>query len=253
MMPRPVPKYRSAIIAACVVLLLVAAGAVYLRFQSQSGRTAFARRVAELSPGGAPPETIDGLVKAIALYEGEIERITDAATKASIYWKLLASRYIEKGMYGPALSALSSAVAYNPEDATLQYMAGLSAAMLAKVGVEDGDEAKSAAAYFARAEKAYLRSIAIDPKYDRPRYGLGVLYVFELGRPEEAIPHLEIYLQMESKDTDAMFVLARAYYMTRKFQKAIGLYDRVIASTNDANRKAEAEANKAKALGALYE
>jgi tetratricopeptide (TPR) repeat protein len=98
--------------------------------------------------------------------------------------------------------------------------------------------------YFSLAEQAYLRAIELDAGYGRPRYGLGILYVFELDRPAEAIPHLERYLEISKNNVDAMFVLARAYYVNGQNQQALELYERIPSLTKDPKKQTDAENNK---------
>ena len=50
-----------------------------------------------------------------------------------------------------------------------------------------------------------------------------------------------------------MFVLARAYYTTYEFEKAVDMYDRIIKTTTSAEKKAQAEANKRQVLETAYE
>ena len=88
--------------------------------------------------------------------------------------------------------------------------------------------------------------------YVRALYGLGVLYVFELDEPAKAIPYLEKLLTIDTKHIDAMFVLARAYYSTFEFDKAVQMYDKIIATSNSEETKSNAEANKKIALEAAY-
>ena len=83
-------------------------------------------------------------------------------------------------------------------------------------------------------------------------YALGVLYVFELDEPAKAIPYLEKLLTIDTKHIDAMFVLARAYYSTFEFDKAVQMYDKIIATSKSEETKANAEANKKIALEAAY-
>ena len=94
--------------------------------------------------------------------------------------------------------------------------------------------------YFKLSENSYLRALELDITYTRPMYGLGILYVFELDRPNDAIGHLERYLQIQQSDTSAMFVLARAYFMIENFTKAAELYGRIADRTKDKNIKEEA-------------
>jgi tetratricopeptide (TPR) repeat protein len=105
--------------------------------------------------------------------------------------------------------------------------------------------------YYTLAEEGYLRAIALDERYVRPMYGLGVLYTFELGRPQEAIPYLLRCLDI-SPDTDAMFVLARAYYMIEAYREAVEVYDRIIGFTKDPAKQNEAQINRQMVLDLIY-
>jgi tetratricopeptide (TPR) repeat protein len=115
-----------------------------------------------------------------------------------------------------------------------------------------GNAETEAGHFFTLSENAYLRAIELDPDYPKPRYGLGVLYTFELDRPADAIPHLTRYLQIISSDVQVMFVLARAYYMTEQYDEAIELYDRIIARSKDPKVKAEAQNNRETVRGQMY-
>ena len=75
-----------------------------------------------------------------------------------------------------------------------------------------------------------------------------MLYVFNLARPAEAIPYLERYLDINKSDTDGMFVLAAARYMTEDYEAAIVLYDKIIGITKKSEIKKQAEANKQQVL-----
>lgn len=219
--------------------ILVAGGLIFWFYQRYSSWGALATRIAEMGPAGRPPQTVEELQKAIATYEGRIERYVRDAAQLGIYWKILAVRLMDKKMYGEALDALERAIHFYPEDPSLQYMKGLSAAIMAK-----STTGKERSAFFSQAEQAHLRALEIDPTYHRSRYALGVLYVFELNTPERAIPHLEMLLEQQKKDVDAHFVLARAYYETGQYRKALDLYDRILSITKVAEKRRQAEENK---------
>ena len=243
-----------------IVLALLILGAVgsliYFMYQSGSTKTnrELAKRMAEISPRGGPPETIDGLRQAISLYEDQIERNIREGAQTGVYWKILATRYADRNMHNDALDALERAIYYNTEDAALYYLTGVSAASVAKsvVGFSTSAE-RERDHYYKLAEKSYLRALEIDITYTRPMYGLGVLYVFELDRPHDAIVYLERYLQILTSDVSAMFVLARAYYVTENFSRAIELYDRIVDRTKDKNIREEALNNKDIIMGMMYE
>jgi cytochrome c-type biogenesis protein CcmH/NrfG len=76
--------------------------------------------------------------------------------------------------------------------------------------------------------------------------------VFELNRPEEAVPHLEKYLEISRNDVDAMFVLARAWFMIGNFQSAADLYTRIISLTKDEDKRREAQNNRFAAMERLH-
>jgi tetratricopeptide (TPR) repeat protein len=233
--------------------LLLIAGlilGIYLA-ERQKSRHELARRIAELSPRGGIPATVEGLRQAIAIYEEAVEEHVRDAAQTGTYWKILAVRLADRGMHLDALDALDQAIRYNGEDPTIFYLTGVSAAIVAKNALGFPLEALPQAGiqaernhYFAMAERAYLRALELDRDYAKPLYGLGILYIFELDRPAEAVPHLEKYLELMSRDLDAMFALARAYYMIDDYEKAVDLYDRIMVSTKDTVQQTEARNNR---------
>jgi tetratricopeptide (TPR) repeat protein len=240
-----------------LAVVLVIAGVilgVYL-VERQKSRYELARRIAELSPRGGIPVTIEGLRKAIAIYEEAVEEHVRDAAQTGAYWKILAVRLADKGMHRDALDALDMSIRYNGEDPTIFYLTGVSAAIVAKNALGFSPSQAGIGAeqdhYFAMAERAYMRAIELDDAYAKPRYGLGILYTFELERPAEAVPQLERYLELMSRDVDAMFALARAYYMIDNYEKAVDLYDRIVVSTKDTAKQAEARNNRDYILGRM--
>jgi len=239
------------------ILIIAAVGSlIYFMYQRGSTRSnrELARRIAEISPRGGPPETIEGLRQAIALYENQIERNIREAAQTGVYWKILAMRLADRNMDNDALEALERAIHYNSEDASLFYLTGVSAAKVAKniIGFSAAFE-RERERYFNLAENAYLRAMELDITYTRPMYGIGVLYVFELDRPDDAIVYLERYLQILPSDVSAMAVLARANFMIQNYSRAIELYERIADRTKDNRLKEEALLNKDIIQGMLYE
>ncbi|MDR3147222.1 MAG: tetratricopeptide repeat protein [Treponema sp.] len=252
-------KLKRGTVPALVVLLALVGLVLGLYLvERQKSRYELARRIAELSPRGAIPTTVEGLRQAIAIYEEALEEHVRVAAQTGTYWKILAVRLADKGMYRDALDALDMAIRYNGEDPTLFYLTGVSAATVAKNALGFSRESSAGAAlqaerdhYYAMAERAYLRAIELDAAYAKPRYGLGILYTFELERPAEAIPQLERYLELMSRDLDAMFTLAGAYYMVADYEKAVDLYDRIVVSTKDTTKQSEARSNRDYILGLM--
>ena len=157
-------------------------------------------------------------------------------------------------MWGEALSCYQKAIEYYPENQNLYYYVGVCAGYMAHSAL-DYDATGSTTKkynYLKLAESAYLRAIAIENRYVRALYGLGVLYVFELDESEKAIPYLKTLLTIDTGHTDAKSVLANAYFRTGDFQASADMYDSIIKTTKDKEKKALAEANKKIALDAAY-
>jgi tetratricopeptide (TPR) repeat protein len=229
---------------AAAVLVIVAAFTFLSQRQKDQARGELASRI--YSSGiSNPPSTVEELKAAIAANEKKIERYVNDVAQTGIYWKILASRLSDRGLYGEALQALKNAAYYLPEDPSIQYNTGLSAGIMAKSShAFPGRENAEREEYFTLAEKAFLRAIELDGRYLSPKYGLGVLYVFELDRAEDAIPHLQKYLEISRNDVDTMFVLARAYYMVKDYKSAVALYDRIIILTRDEQKRKDAQNNR---------
>ena len=237
------------------LIILVIGSIIYGAIHSRDKENReLARRIAELSPRGGPPETIEGLRKAIALYEDQIERNVKEGAQTGVYWKILAIRLADRNMHNDALAAFERAIYFNSSDPVIYNLTGVSAGVVAKsiVGFSANAE-KEREHFYNLCESAYLRAIELDGTYTKPMYGLGVLYTFELNRPADAIPYLERYLEIFSSDIPAMFVLARAYVMTDNFIKAVGLYEKIIARTKDKNIRAQAMDNIDVIQRLLYE
>jgi tetratricopeptide (TPR) repeat protein len=247
-------KIKKEAVIGLVVIAVIAGGILGIYgFQKNRSRNDLAARIAELGGAGGPPETVEGLRRAIDLYEAQIEQHVRDAAQTGVYWKILATRLQDKGLHHEALDALERAMDYTPLDQVLSYMAGLSAAAIAKGSLDlSGNASAAAERYYGLAEAAYLKAVSLDEGYARPRYALGVLYVFELNRPGDAIPLMVRYMELTTNDVDGMFVLARAYFMTEQYQEALDLYDRIISITRDAKKKREADQNKQYILGVYY-
>jgi tetratricopeptide (TPR) repeat protein len=245
-------KFKRFLTGVCVMLVIASLTLLVVREQGKKNRE-LARRIAELSPRGGPPEGIDGLRKAIALYEDQIERNVREGAQTGVYWKILAIRLADRSMHNDALAAFERAIYYNAEDPVIYNLIGVSASTVAKSIVGFSTNAQSERDHFFKlAESSYLRAIELDNTYTKPMYGLGVLYVFELDRSEEAIPYLEQSLRLYSTDISAMFVLARAYAVTGSYQKAIELYERIISRTRDQKIREEALRNIETVQRAIY-
>jgi tetratricopeptide (TPR) repeat protein len=232
-----------------ILVLVLLVGGISL-YQRNRARTDLALRIADIR-GKGTPQGIEDLKKAIALYEARVEEHVQDMSRAGLYWKILATRLSDRGLYGEALDALKRALEYYPQDSALYNQTGLVAGILATDTLNfPGSSAQTQRQeYLNLAESAYIRSIELNDTYLKPRYGLAVLYVFELNRPDAAIPLLERFLEISTMDTDAMFVLARACYMAGRNRDALHWYERIAEISRDPQRRAEAGRNRDLILG----
>jgi len=229
-----------------ILLVVILASVVFVVFRNERRRAniQFARSIAAINPRGGTPRTIEGLRRAIALYEAQIQRHVREGAQTGVYWKILGIRLADGGMHRDALAAFERAIHFNAEDATIFYLSGISAAIVANSIIGFSPNAQSEREHFFQlSENAHRRALQLDAQFLRPMYALGVLYAFNLERPQEAIPLLETYLRAMPNDIEAMFVLARAHFMTGGFEAALELYDRIISRTRDENARREARNN----------
>jgi len=246
-------QFKEIVLGIFVILVFGWVITYIYRYESKKTNRELAKRIAELSPKGGPPETIDGLRQAIELYEDQIERNVKEGAQTGVYWKILGIRLADRGMHNDALNALERAIYYNSQDAVLYYLTGVSAANVAKskVGFSANVEIERNF-YYVLSENSYLRALELDATYTKAMYGLAVLYVFELNRPQDAIAHLDRYLQIQQSDISAMFVLARAYFMLENYSQAVEVYDKIISRTRDSKIKEEAQNNRDIIMGMIY-
>lgn len=208
----------------------------------------------KMEEGVSNPTTIEELKDAISKYQERVADIQMANSQIGIWYKILGTRYLDTKMYGEALKCFQEALKYYPNNQNLYYYVGVCAGYMSHAALDFGGTGSTELKYnyLKLAEDAYLRAIQIEDRYVRALYGIGVLYVFELDEPEKAIPHLEKLLTIDTRNIDAMFVLARAYYCNYEFDKSADMYDKIINTTKSAETKATAEDNKKIVLDAAY-
>jgi tetratricopeptide (TPR) repeat protein len=247
-------KVKKEVVTGIVVLVvIVAAITLVYRYGVNRERNQLARRVAELGNPGGPPETIEGLRKAIALYEEEIERYVKDAAQTGTYWRILATRLQDRGLHSEALRALERALYYFPQDPALLYLSGVSASRVAKGSLDfEGNDPGGAERYYVLAEDAHRKAIALDSRYVKPLYALGVLYVFEMDRPADAIPLMERYLDLTTNDVDGMTILAHAYALVGQYEFALNLYDKILSITKDKAKRAGIEESRRQVMDSYY-
>ena len=236
-------KIKAILLSAAASIVLVSCGGV-------SNKTII--RHQKMEEGVESPTSIEELKDAIKKYQERVADVQLAQSQIGIWYKILGTRYLDNKMYGEALKCFQEALTYYPDNQNLYYYVGVCAGYMSHAALDYNASGTNEVKYnyLKLAEEAYLRAIAIEDRYVRALYGLGVLYVFELDEPEKAIPHLEKALSIDTKNLDTMFVLARAYYSSYEFDKAVEIYDRIIETTKSEDTKKTAEENKTIALDA---
>jgi cytochrome c-type biogenesis protein CcmH/NrfG len=140
-------------------------------------------------------------------------------------------------MFQQAYGALEEARKIYPENPILFYYSGICAARLGQAQVEEQERRR----WLELAERHYRRALDLDPLHSESLYALAVLYVYELGRPQDAEELLVRLLEREKRNADALFLLGNVYYATGRLEEALGAYRRLegLGLAQDRRRKAE--------------
>jgi len=215
------------------------------------------KRMQKMEEGVDNPTTKEELAEALKKYDARAMDLVQTEAQEGVWYKILGTRYLDEQMYGKALESFQKALLYYPNNANLYYYVGICAGYMANTALDYNAKGTATVEttkqnYLDLSEKSYLQALSINPNYYRALYGIGVLYVFELNKNAEAIPYLERFLQTQTRDTNAMFVLARAYYSTYQFEKALELYDKIIEINPNKEKTSEAQSNKKIVLDAQY-
>lgn len=211
-------------------------------------------RAQHLEEGVDSPSTPEELKEAIKKYQNRISDIQLATGQVGIWYKLLGLRHIDQKQYGEAMKAFQEALKYYPANQNLYYYVGVCATNMANASLDFNGTGNSTTKYnfLKTAESAFLQAIDLEPRYFKALYSLGVLYVFQLNECEKAIPILQRACDIEVRNVDPMFVLARAYYVTGLFDEAVEIYDKIASMTKNEAKKREAENNKNIVLDAAF-
>ncbi len=208
--------------------------------------------------------SIDQLQAAIADYttKAEARKYAEAAelgleasSKLGAYRIALADRYMDKRMFRDAYDVLVLAAKSYPDDWRIYQGAGLSAAYVAKtadilgpVGSPGSTASAERDRWLAVSKSSYERALSINPRSSESLYGIAVLYAFELGLPAEAAGRLVELLGFETRNVDAMMLLARCYAELGRVEEAANWYQSVMDTTVVPEKKKAAMENRARLL-----
>jgi tetratricopeptide (TPR) repeat protein len=204
-------------------------------------------RIAQMDGGEGPasPARIAELEALVDEYAEVAADQVQTLSRSADTLKLLSQAYLQQRMFGPALEVLEQAIFIEPENQTLHQLAGASAGFVAKAQSNAAQRQR----YFDMAEFHYQRAIEIAPDFIDARYGLAVLYAFELNEPENALPHLEAILARNELHVPSLFVLARANVELGNVDAAITAYDTIIEHAADDQDRERARRNRQLLVG----
>ena len=239
-------------------LVAVSIASVVLTVTSCGNSYNSIKRMQKLEEGVSSPKTKEELQEAIEKYDRRAIDLVTTQAQEGTWYKILGARYLDEQLYGKAYEAFQKALEFYPNNANIYYYLAICAGYISNSTIDwnvhnDGSVSETKMKYLKVAEEAFQRALSIDPKYYRAMYGLGVLYIFEMKQSELAIPYLESFLEVQTKDTNGMFALAGAYYDNLEFDKAIALYDRIIELKPNEEKVREAEANKKTVMDMQYQ
>ena len=178
-----------------------------------------------------------------------LEEKIEAARGLGSTYKMLGKLYLENEMYLLALEQFREASMIYPENPILYYYAGLCSARYGKASVEDTEKFE----YISSAEKYYKKAVEIDEKYSKAVIALSVLYLYELDKPDEAAVILNNLIQYESRNFEAMFLLANSYIQAGRVDEAVSVYETIEKSADSKTYKNQAEINRKKLEENVYD
>ena len=178
-----------------------------------------------------------------------LESKIEAARGLGSSYKMLGKLYLENEMYLLALDQFREAAKIYPENPILYYYAGLCSARYGKASVEDTEKYE----YISNAEKYYKKAVEMDEKYSKAVIALSVLYLYELDKPEEAAVILNTLIQYESRNFEAMFLLANSYIQAGRTDEAVSLYEKIEKTADSKTYKRQAEKNRKELEENIYD
>lgn len=234
----------------CSILLV----AMLAGCKKTTGKDILKKRIARMQESSGNPITIEEIEQGIKKYYDDAQEISDKNAQIGIWYKMVAIKYFDKKLYGKAMENFQKALEYYPDNANLYYYVGSCASYMGNASLDFEGEGnyEKMENYYKLSEQAYLRALAIDDRYAYALYGIGVLYVYQLSEPEKAISYLQKLLTIDTKNIDAMFVLANAYYLTENYDKSADMFDTIIATTKSDKTKKTAQENKKRVLDEAY-
>ncbi len=209
---------------------------LYSRLESTEYGTVSSEREAELKED-------------IKKFKDILEEKVEAARGLGSSYKMLGKLYLENEMYLLAFEQFKKAAEIYPENPILYYYAGLCSARYSKSVVDSPERFD----YIQTALANYKRAVDLDNKYSKAVIALSVLYLYELENPAEAAVILNNLIEFESRNYEALFLLANAYIQLGKIDEAISVYENIAKTADSKTYKKQAEINKKELEENIYD
>ncbi len=191
--------------------------------------------------------TTDELLTAIKFMKSDLERTVETGVRLVVYYKLVAQKFMEQGLYGLASDFYTKALEIDPTNKVVAYRLGVCTAHVAKAAPDS--EIKMAG--FEKALAYHLLALELDPNFGDALYAICVLYIFELDAIGDAEVYLERLINVEPGNMGGMFLLARVYAHFGRIEEAVSLYDQIIRKSGNDEQVAQAKKNRAVLSGGM--
>lgn len=206
--------------------------------QKSESSKKMAKRIAKMEAGSRErsESRVKDLEKQIAGIEKDINKIITATEKKGTLHQTLAMKYLDMGMFGPALENFTAAIEINPARASLYYYRGVTLATMART--ENDIDARMP--IFLKVEQDYRQAIVLDSEYAPPYYSLAILYCSDLeslDRLREAAGLLDFYLERVHNHVGALILRGNLYAAERDLEAADRLYNSAAALTENDSEK----------------
>lgn len=158
--------------------------------------------------------------KAVKQYEKVIQIKIEARDKQFFLYMRLGDHYLYNNMWNDALRNYEAAEKIKPNNADVYYKEGVCLSQFFKLAVEPNKKQN----LLRRSINKYKQALLIDPDNTKALYGLGILEFYFNYKQDKAVALMKRILKKQTKNTDALFALARFYYEMGNVNESLNVY-----------------------------
>ena len=193
-------------------------------------------------------EKVAEMERHVRLFSDEVRDLVKKRGRLGIYYRMLAMKYLDEEMYGPALDNFANALEIYPNNHILHYYSGVAKSQLAKTVAQES--ARMAA--LEEAAHYYERAVELKGNYADALYALSVLYIFELDRVYEAEPYVQKLIGIRSDHYRAKFLLARIRLEQNRAEEAVEIYTEIAEEAPQEEMVERARENRERVMRGEY-